>query len=114
MCIKANLTIENHGVTAKVITPDDDGHYFFGYYDIQPFDSTGRYHLCHRVAFADRIPKPEDVCEIGAIDTHTGKFIKYAHTYAWNFQQALFFVGTAMMTVSFLMFMKTVNTVVVF
>lgn len=80
--------IEEHGVHAKVITPDDDGHYFFAYYDLQPFDSTGRYHLVHKVAFEDRIPGPDDVCEIGMIDLQDGnKFIKLAETYAWNFQQ---------------------------
>lgn len=80
--------IEQAGVHAEVITPDDDGHYFFGYYDLQPFDSTGRYHLCHKVAFEDRIPGPDDVCEIGMLDLEDGnRFIKLAETYAWNFQQ---------------------------
>ena len=78
---------EFNGIHAKVITPDDGGHYFFGYYDLQPFDSTGRYHLCHKAPFEGKIPGPEDVCELGAIDLQTGKFIKYAETKAWNFQQ---------------------------
>ncbi len=78
---------ELKGLEAKVITPDDGGHYFFGYYDLQPFDTTGRYHLVHRAPFEGKIPGPEDVCELGAIDLQTGKFIKYAETKAWNFQQ---------------------------
>ncbi|MBO5358620.1 MAG: hypothetical protein J6A78_04790 [Clostridia bacterium] len=79
--------IEENGINAKVITPNDDGHYFFGYYDLQPFDSTGRYHLCHKAPFEDRLPTENDICELGAIDLQTGEFIKYAETNAWNFQQ---------------------------
>ncbi|MBQ8894808.1 MAG: endonuclease/exonuclease/phosphatase family protein [Clostridia bacterium] len=70
----------------KIITPPD-GHYFFGYYDLQPFDSTGRYHLCHKAPFEDHIPEKDDICEIGAIDLETNTFIKYAETTSWNFQQ---------------------------
>ena len=79
--------IENSGVHARVITPEDGGHYFFGYYDLQPFDSTGRFHLCHKAPFEDHIPAPEDVCELGVIDLKEGTFIKFAETTAWNFQQ---------------------------
>jgi hypothetical protein len=79
--------IELNGPKARVITPNDGGHYFFGYYDLQPFDSTGRYHLCHKAPFEDRLPEAEDICELGAIDLKTGEFIKYAETKAWNFQQ---------------------------
>ena len=66
------------GIDAKVITPSDGGHYFFGYYDLQPFDSTGRYHLCHKVGFEGRIPEADEVCELGVIDLKTNEFIKYA------------------------------------
>ena len=31
--------IEAKGIETKVITPQDEYSYFFGYYDIQPFDS---------------------------------------------------------------------------
>lgn len=78
--------IETAGVHAEIISPAE-GHYFFGYYDLQPFDSTGRYHLCHKVPFEDRIPEESDICELGMIDMDTKKFIKLAETTAWNFQQ---------------------------
>lgn len=71
----------------KIITPDDGYHYFFGYYDLQPTDTTGRYHLAHRVKFMDRLPEPTDIAELGAIDNETGMFIKWSETTAWNFQQ---------------------------
>ena len=82
--------IETAGVKARVITPNYNGHYFFGYYDLQPFDSTGRYHLCHKAPFEDRIPDKDDLCGLGAIDLQTGTFIQYAETNAWNFQQGAF------------------------
>ena len=78
--------IEETNVHAKIISPKD-GHYFFGYYDLQPFDSTGRFHLCNRTAFEDRIPDENDVCELGMLEIETGEFIKFAETTAWNFQQ---------------------------
>ena len=78
--------IEAEGVVSKIISPVD-GHYFFGYYDLQPFDSTGRYHLCHRVEFEDRIPEPDDKCTVGMIDLSNNQFIPFGETTAWNFQQ---------------------------
>lgn len=72
------------------ITPDDNHHYFFGYYDLQPYDEQGKYHLAHRVKFADRLPKKEDICEVGVIEIATRKFIKVGETAAWNFQQGAF------------------------
>lgn len=70
----------------KVITEDND-YYFFGYYDLQPFDSSDRYHLCHKVKFFERLPDKNDVCELGYIDMEDNSFHKLAETTAWNFQQ---------------------------
>lgn len=72
------------------ISPDDGYHYFFGYYDLQPYDEQGKYHLAHRVKFADRLPQEEDVCEVGVIEIATRRFIKVGETTAWNFQQGAF------------------------
>jgi len=74
----------------KKITPDDEYHYFFGYYDLQPYDKSGKYHLTHRVKFADRLPLDSDICEIGVIEINSGRFIKVGETTAWNFQQGAF------------------------
>jgi len=62
-------------------------HNFFGYYDLQPWSGDGRYHLCHRVAFRDRMQAATDVAELGLIDMVSRQFIPFARTYAWNFQQ---------------------------
>ena len=69
------------------IVPEDGRHYFFGYYDLQPFDSKQKRHLAHRVDFVDRIPKPEDTAELGYITLEDRVFHRVAQTHAWNFQQ---------------------------
>lgn len=71
----------------KVITPDDGYHYFYGYYDLMPFDKSGEKHLTHRVSFADRLQTADDICEIGYITIKDKTFHKVAETHAWNFQQ---------------------------
>ena len=71
---------------AKIISPDGDNYqYFYGYYDMCPAKSDGSKHLCHRVKFLDRIPEPEAVADLGYLED--GKFVKFAETTAWNFQQ---------------------------
>lgn len=60
---------------------------FFGYYDVAAFNTTGKYHLYHRVGFMDRQPTKENSAELGMIDVATKEQIKIAETTAWNFQQ---------------------------
>lgn len=72
------------------ITPNDEYHYFFGYYDLYPYDRSGKFHLAHRVKFADRLPNEDDVCEVGVIDLDDKRFIRLGETTAWNFQQGAF------------------------
>ena len=76
--------ISNHYRNCTIITPDDGAQYFFGYYDMRAVDENGR-HLCHRVAFEDRLPLSDDVCEVGYLEQ--GVFYKIGQTTAWNFQQ---------------------------
>ena len=70
----------------KRISPREQ-HFFFGYYDLQPFDAKGRYHLAHRVDFMDRLHGKDDEAEIGLIEIATRKYTPLAKTKAWNFQQ---------------------------
>jgi hypothetical protein len=65
----------------------EPGYSFFGYYDLQPWSADGNHHLCHRVAFADRLPKSTDRAELGMVRVHDGLFIPLTETWAWNFQQ---------------------------
>lgn len=62
-------------------------HFFFGYYDLQPFDSKGKYHLAHHVDFMDRLHQKDDMAEIGIIEIETRKYTPITTTKAWNFQQ---------------------------
>lgn len=78
--------IKDATVGIKVISGAED-QVFFGYYDLQPYDSTGKKHLAHRVQFIDRLPTKDDVCELGYIEVENGAFHKLAETTAWNFQQ---------------------------
>lgn len=64
-----------------------DGQYFFGYYDLQPFNKTEKYHLAHKTSFADRLQVKGDYVQLGIIDTQTDKFECIEETKAWNFQQ---------------------------
>ncbi|OQB14766.1 MAG: hypothetical protein BWY15_00917 [Firmicutes bacterium ADurb.Bin193] len=80
------LKLYNSGIELKRLT-NPPGHSFFGYYDLQPWDLTGRYHLCHKVNFWERLPEKNDVAELGMIGSHDLSFIPLAKTSAWNFQQ---------------------------
>jgi len=63
-------------------------HHFFGYYDMRPWDPTGRYHLLLEVDFMDRPPTDEDEAVIGVVDLREGnRFLPLSRTRAWNFQQ---------------------------
>ena len=77
--------ITDCSVDLKIISPSNE-QCFFGYYDMNAYDSTGDIHLCGRTSFIDRIPKQNDVLELGTLKDN--KFIKFAETTAWNFQQS--------------------------
>lgn len=76
--------IKDSIVDWKVISPESD-NCFFGYYDLNAYDSTGDVHLCARTGFIDRIPNDKDILELGYIKNNV--FTKFAETTAWNFQQ---------------------------
>lgn len=69
---------------AKRISPMD-GEYFFGYYDLQPFN--GNLHLTHKVSDANKLHESGDVAEVGLLDITTEKYEKLDTTGAWCFQQ---------------------------
>lgn len=83
------MNIPKEGIKRRIITPDDDYHYFFGYYDLLCYDTADRRHLFHRVKhnYMDGLPTKDDVAELGYIDTKTGEITIFAETTAWNFQQ---------------------------
>ena len=76
----------NTSLPVRRITPSDS-HYFFGYYDLQPFNSSQTLHLVHKASFMDRLQFGGDKAEVGVIDYESGKYEKLADTQGWNFQQ---------------------------
>jgi hypothetical protein len=78
--------IKNEFLPVKRLSPSG-GHYFFGYYDLEPWDRAGQFHLACKVPFMDRIPGPEDTAVLGIIRTADSVFLPFAETSAWNFQQ---------------------------
>lgn len=78
------IGIKDNVTDVKVLSPENE-QCFFGYYDLESYDSTGRKHLCHRVDFIDRIPNSTDMADLGILSE--GHFEKIAETTAWNFQQ---------------------------
>lgn len=62
-------------------------HHFFGYYDLCPWDASGRYHLSHETSFHDRIPDAKDAAAVGVIDARDGSFQRFGETRAFNLQQ---------------------------
>ncbi len=66
----------------------NDGHYFFGYYDKYPWDKSQRYLLAHKSEFMNRQPVGGDTAVIGMIDlSDNDRFIELADTSAWCWQQ---------------------------
>ncbi|MCQ2387156.1 MAG: hypothetical protein MJ066_01750 [Clostridia bacterium] len=74
-------------VPVEVITPEDNYNYFFGYYDLQPFDKKSERHLTHRTSFCERMQTEKDIVEIGYITIKDKTFHKITESRAWNFQQ---------------------------
>ncbi|OAS15642.1 hypothetical protein [Paenibacillus oryzisoli] len=79
-------SIKNELTKAERVT-QEDGHYFFGYYDTPAWSQSDRYHLCHKVEFMDRLPHAADNAVVGFIDMLDHSFHPVAETTAWNFQQ---------------------------
>lgn len=66
---------------------DGPGFHWKAYYDIQPWDASGRHFLCMENDFQDLPPAPADAITLGMVELASGKFVPLARTHAWNFQQ---------------------------
>lgn len=74
-----------HECPVRRLSPQDGGHYFFGYYDRCPWSPDQRLVLAQRAEFCDRVPGPGDRVAIGVLDG--GAFQQLDTTSAWNWQQ---------------------------
>lgn len=80
--------IINSEVKIKSVSEKIEGHSFFGYYDVCPWDETERYILLHESGFIDRRWNEDDSVNVGMVDTKEGDhFISIGETASWNFQQ---------------------------
>lgn len=62
-----------------------DKHFFFGYYNISPWNKSQNKILACNPKFINKHPKSSDLLEIGYFEND--KFIKIDKTNAWNWQQ---------------------------
>ena len=70
--------------TALSLSPK---HHFYGYYGINPWDWSSKYHLALETDFHERRPSAEDSALVGLVDRQTNIFEPYAKTSAFNLQQ---------------------------
>lgn len=83
----ARAQAEEKLAPVRAITRGPKFHWF-GYYDKDQFDSTGRFVLGMEVDFEHRSPTADDVIKVGMIDLQDGdKWIELGETRAWNWQQ---------------------------
>jgi len=69
----------------KKISPDD-GHYFFGYYDRNPWNTDMTRHLVMKIPQIKHLPRPGERAEIGTLDRN-GTYEPLTTTRAWSHQQ---------------------------
>ena len=69
------------------ITPDDGKHYFFGYYDRNPWDKKMERHLALRVDQCEHLPVRGEKAELGYVMPDKQEFVKITETRAWCHQQ---------------------------
>ena len=63
-------------------------HHWFGYYDKQQIDASGRYALGMQVDFQHRSPTADDVLQIGMVDLQDNyQWTKLGESRAWGWQQ---------------------------
>ena len=74
-------------IPVRAVTPDDQYHYFFGYFDKFQFDPSDKLLLGNRIDFAARQPRFGEKNTIGIIDPEKASFEPLAETLAWNWQQ---------------------------
>ncbi len=74
-------------VPYRAITEGPKAHWF-GYYDKQEFDPSGRYVLGMEVDFQGRTPTPDDTVKLGMIDLEDGDtWTGIGESRAWSWQQ---------------------------
>ena len=80
-------TVHSGFPPVRTITRGPKFHWF-GYYDKRQFDPTNRFVLSNQVDFQHRTPKPDDVIQVGMVDTGDGdRWIELGESRSWGWQQ---------------------------
>ncbi|MCG3179911.1 MAG: hypothetical protein BIFFINMI_02261 [Phycisphaerae bacterium] len=74
-----------HPVRPRPIAPRLRDH-FFGYYELNPWDATGRYLLAGQTDFVARRPTPDDGLTLTRVELATGRAEELAVTHGWDWQ----------------------------
>ena len=78
--------MEERLLSATAVAHGPKQHYF-GYYDKDPFDTSGRYLLGLECDVIGRLQQPDDRAMIGILDLEQGsEWVPVAETAAWNWQ----------------------------
>jgi Tol biopolymer transport system component len=81
------MIISDFPITA--LTPNDGKHYWFGYYDVCPWNQDQNRLLGLRSDFMDHSPEPGEKAEIFVIDPENqNELQKAGETLAWNWQMS--------------------------
>ena len=75
-----------YGFNIEALTRGPKQH-FFGYFDIQTWDSKDKYVLAMESDFDDHFPRADDAATIGMVEWETKEFHPLIETRAWNPQQ---------------------------
>ena len=67
------MKLLSKGLPVRRITPDD-AQYFFGYYDLQPYNANETLHLTHKADFRNKLQVKGVSAEVGFIDASNGKY----------------------------------------
>ncbi|OQA82865.1 MAG: hypothetical protein BWY31_03045 [Lentisphaerae bacterium ADurb.Bin242] len=65
----------------------ETGHYFFGYYDRNPWDKNNARHLALRVEQCERLPECGETADLGYVTPDGNEFVKLTETRTWCHQQ---------------------------
>jgi hypothetical protein len=90
--ISAGAQLPETGARSACIVPiravTSGTAHWFGYYDKEQFDPTGRYVLAMQVGFEDRTPNVDDIIQLGMVDLADGdRWIPLGESRSWGWQQ---------------------------
>ena len=93
--LQTGTAAEPFRLEVSQITHGPGHHHFFGYIGQSltiPWNASGKYILCLRTTFHDRMPTPADTADICLVDTSRDyRVVPVTQTQAWNFQQGTMF-----------------------